>query len=79
MSDPIDSDSPPVERYYTYKEAAEILRLTYQSLRTILYNERPIRYRVRRANMRLLPESWIRQRLARRLQACQGRNPVSAK
>lgn len=63
------NDSPPVERYYTYKEAAEILRVTYESLRTIIGREQWQRYRVKRTKGKmLLPESVIRERLASRLQ-----------
>ena len=72
MNDARD-DSPPVERYYTYKEAAEILHITYDSLRTIVGRLQWERYRVRRRRHNLIPQSVIASYLQRRLRRCKPR------
>ena len=72
MSDTVD-DSPPVERYYTYKEAALVLHMTYDSLRTLIGQKQFERYRVRRRRYNLIPERVIREYLQKRLVRCKAR------
>jgi DNA recombination-dependent growth factor C len=67
-------EGPPVERYFTYKEACEILRIGYGSLRNYVSKQNLPRYRHSKRNTRLLPASVVRQLLASKLTLCQSRS-----
>ena len=67
------NDSPPVERYYTYKEAAEILRIGYDTLRGYMARDQWPRYRLSNNRQRLIPESVVSDMLRSKLLKCQTR------
>ena len=67
MSDPIDSDSPPCEKYFTYAEAAEILRVKHRTVSRLMWAEQNKRWRHTRDKTRLIPQSlverWLKERM----------------
>jgi excisionase family DNA binding protein len=78
----MDKDSPPVERYYTYKEVARILRVKVPTIHRLMWATGERRWRHVNSRERLIPQStvsrWLqarmvetrqRQRLADRLTA----------
>jgi hypothetical protein len=64
-----EEDAPPVERYYTYAEAAEILRVSLRTVREYVYQEQVPRYQhvCKNRRVRYIGESIVRQWLKRQL------------
>lgn len=62
----MSDESPPVERYYTYLEASQMLRVKPRTIMRYMWVEQGPRWRIKQSQRRVIPESTIRRWLARR-------------